>query len=270
MKKLFSTSILLLLVASITFAQSNTRVVSLSPAATFNLMELGCEKNIVGCTSFCDLADNEDLVVGSAISMNTEKLLSLKPNVVIYTTMFKPNQIKRIEQLGIKTQLFASPKNWNETCEQFIRLGALVGKKQEARAYTDSCNSIMDSIIQTIPKGNKPKIFIEIGAKPLFTAIPNTFMQDYIDIIGGINIAADQTIGSISREKVIMKNPDIIIIVTMGIVSAEEKQIWESYTDLSATKNNKILVVDASLSCRPTPHNFLNTIIKLNELIYNK
>ncbi len=268
MRTLLLLSISLIIATNITFAQNQKRVVSLSPAATFNLMELGCEENIVGCTSFCDLAQNEKLVVGSAISMNTEKLLSLKPDVVIYTTMFKPNQIERIKQLGIKTELFASPKNYEETCKQFIRLGTLVGKEQEARAYIDSCNQIMDSITKTISTGTKPKIFIEIGAKPLFTAIPNTFMQDYIDIIGGENIAADQTIGSISREKVILKNPDIIIIFTMGIVSAEEKEIWENYKDLNATKNKQIFVVKASLACRPTPHNFLNTIIKLNELIY--
>jgi hypothetical protein len=38
----------------------------------------------------------------------------------------------------------------------------------------------LDSIKKSIPKGKKPKIFIELGAKPLFTAVPNTFMDDFI------------------------------------------------------------------------------------------
>lgn len=268
MYKIIISSIIFLMVSS-TNAQPFKRIISLSPAATFNLLELDCEENIVGCTSFCDLGTNEDLVVASAISMNMEKVLSLKPDVVIYTTMFKPKQIERLKQFGIHTELFASPKDWNGTCEQFIRLGELVGEKTKAESYIDSLNTKMNAVIRSIPKSDtKPKYFVEIGAKPLFCAIPNTFMHDYIEIMGGENIANDQRGGTITREKVIMKNPDIIILVTMGTVSNEEKDTWNSFKDLSASKNNHIHIIDASLACRPTPYNFLNTITELNKLIY--
>lgn len=250
-------------------AQPYKRIISLSPAATFNLMELNCVDKIVGCTSFCDLANNEDLIVASAISMNMEKVIALKPDAVIYTTMFKPNQIERLKKFGIHTELFSSPKDWKGTCDQFVRLGELVGKKNEAELYIDSLDNKMNKVVASIPKNEKsPKYFIEIGAKPLFCAIPNTFMHDYIEIMGGENIASDQKGGTITREKVIVKNPDIIILVTMGTVSDEEKLTWQSFDQLSAAKNNQIHIVDASLACRPTPYNFLNTIIELNKLVY--
>ncbi len=253
-----------------TYAQSYQRIISLSPAATFNLVELGCEDRIVGCTNYCDLSANDDLVVASAISMNMEKVVMLKSDAVIYTTMFKPGQIQRIEQMGVHTELFASPKNYKETCDQFIRLGEMVGKRAEAIAYIDSCNHIMDSVKATIPKGDKLKIFIEIGAKPLFAAIPGTFMHDYIEVVGGENIITDGSKGTVSRELVLKENPDVVIIVTMGIVSEEEKNTWESYAELNAAKNKKVLVMDAALTCRPTPHNFVNTIIEMKKLIYGE
>lgn len=269
MKNKLTLSFIWVILATIgAIAQPYKRIISLSPAATFNLVELGCEENVVGCTNYCDLSGNEDLIVASAISMNMEKVVMLKSDAVIYTTMFKPGQIDRIKQLGIHTELFASPKNYKETCEQFIRLGELVGKKERAIAYIDSCNHIMDSVKATIPKGETPKMFIEIGANPLFAAIPGTFMHDYIEIMGGENIITDGTHGTVSREMVLKNNPDVIVIVTMGIVSAEEKGTWESYAELSATKKNKVLVMDASLTCRATPHNFLNTIIEMKRLIY--
>ena len=262
--------ILLILVTTNTLAQNFKRIISLSPAATFNLMELGSVDKIVGCTKFCELGENEDLVVASAISMNIERVIALKPDLVIYTTMFKPNQIERLTQFGIRTELFKSPKDWKETCDQFIRLGELVSQKKKAEHYIDSLEQLMNKVTQSIPKNEKQKIFMEIGAKPLFTAVPNTFMHDYIVVLGGVNIANDQTSGTISRERVLMKNPDIIILVTMGTVSKSEKQVWESYTDLNATKNNKIITIDADLACQPTPYNFLNTIIELNKLLYGK
>lgn len=256
------------LVIQITDAQTFNRIVSFSPAATFNLGELGCTKKIVGCTNYCKLAKNrKDLVVGSAMGMNIEKLIASKPDLVIYTGLFKPSQIDRIKKMGIHVELFESPKNYKETCEQFIRLSKLVGKQQFAKKYIDSCNHIMNNIVSKIPKNKTPKIFIELGAKPLFTVIPNTFMHDYIVTMGGENIAADQTGGTITRERVLIKNPDIIILVTMGTISNEEKKVWESYKNLSATKNKQIHIVDASLACQPTPYNFLNTIIELNKLI---
>ncbi len=264
---------LLLLLAGmqlLAFTQPYERIISLSPAHTFNLMELGCEDKIVGVTSYCDLADKEDLVVGSAVSMNMEKVLLLKPDLVIYTTMFKPNEITRLKQLGIHCELFESPDNFQETCAEFLRLGKLVDKEERAKQYVDSCVQEMQQVQAQIPKGEQPKIFMEIGASPLFCAIPGTFMHDYIEIMGGVNIAKGQKHGTISREAVIRANPDVVVIVTMGMVSEREKETWESFPNLSATKKENIFVVDASLACRPTPYNFVNTIKVLNDLLYGE
>lgn len=267
-KNLIITTLLIISLNSL--GQGFKRIISLSPAATFNLMELNSENKLVGCTSFCDLSDNKDLVVASAISMNMEKVIALQPDAVIYTTMFKPNQIERLKQYGIHTELFKSPKNWDETCEQFIRLGELVNKKNEAQVYIDSLQKQMNTIKKSIPEQNpKLKMFLEIGAKPLFTAIPNTFMHDYIEVLNCTNIASDQTGGTITREKVLIKNPDVIVLVTMGTVSDEEKSIWQNYKELNAAKSDRIFIVDASLACRPTPYNFYNTIVELNKLIYD-
>lgn len=171
--------------------------------------------------------------------------------------------------MGIAVELFESPKNYKETCEQFIRLGELTDRKEFALQYIDSCNKIMDSILQKIPKTKKHKMFFQLGSKPLFTVVPNTFMHDYMNILGAENIANDQQGGTITRERVLLKNPDIIILVNMGTVTKEEKKVWESYKNLSATKSKQIHIIDASLACQATPHNFLDTILELKRLIYD-
>lgn len=261
--------IIFISLSQISVSQTFKRVVSFSPAATFNLNELKAENKIVGCTNYCTLSESrKDLIVGSTMGMNIEKLIASKPDLVIYTTLFKPSQIQRIKNLGIAVELFESPKDYKETCEQFVRLGKLVGRKEYALQYVDSCNKIMDSVLQEIPKTEEKKMFIELGAKPLFTVVPNTFMHDYMTILGAKNIANDQEGGTITRERVLLKNPDIIILVNMGTVTQDEKKIWESYKNLSAAKSKQIHIIDASLACQATPHNFLNTILELKRLIY--
>jgi ABC-type Fe3+-hydroxamate transport system substrate-binding protein len=52
------------------------------------------------------------------------------------------------------------------------------------------------------------------------------------------------------------KNPDVIIIATMGGFGAEEKKVWETYKSMNATKYRRIFLIDSETSCSPTPENF--------------
>jgi iron complex transport system substrate-binding protein len=95
-----------------------------------------------------------------------------------------------------------------------------------------------------------------LGANPIFTVLENTFMNDFILLCNGENIANGLTKGSLTRESVLMKNPDVIIVATMGGFGAEEQKVWQSYTGLKAAKNNKIFLIDSETSCSPTPASF--------------
>jgi iron complex transport system substrate-binding protein len=95
-----------------------------------------------------------------------------------------------------------------------------------------------------------------LGANPIFTVLENTFMNDFILFCNGENIANGLTKGSLTRESVLLSNPDLIIVATMGGFGEEEKKIWESYAGLKAAKNNKIFLIDSETSCIPTPVNF--------------
>lgn len=244
------------------------RIVSLSPSLTTNLIELGAQNLIVGCTNYCDLAfTNESLIVANAIDINIEKLVSLKPDIVLYSTLTKPQYIKTIESVGIKTHFFDVSTNFEVICNQFIEIGSLLGKTQQAQLIINELKQKVDSIKPVVLNNKKYKIFIEIGAKPLFTAIPNTYMHDFIVLLGGQNIAQGMVHGTISREKVIADNPDFIFLVTMGLVSNEEIKIWNQYKQMNAVKNNSIFVVDAYKACQPTPQNFVWTLTEMHRLI---
>ena len=65
---------------------------------------------------------------------------------------------------------------------------------------------------------------------------------------------------NISVESVIKKNPDIILLVNMGDVSSQEIIKWNKYKNISAVKNNKIYLLEASDIFTPTPKKFLNGI----------
>lgn len=113
-------------------------------------------------------------------------------------------------------------------------------------------------------------MFIQIGANPLYSVYPGLFMNDYMEMSKSQNIAADLTTGSITREAVVLRNPDVIFVVTMGIVGDEEKRNWEKFKQVNAVKNKKIFIIDSDLACTPTPITFVKTLETIIDLTYSK
>ena len=111
-------------------------------------------------------------------------------------------------------------------------------------------------------------MFMQIGANPLFAVIKNTFMDDYITLIGGTNITGQAKSGIFSREEVVRQNPDVIIIVTMGNIHHQEKQTWMNFNSINAVKNNRIHILDAERVCSATPMTFVEVLEQLASLLY--
>jgi ABC-type Fe3+-hydroxamate transport system substrate-binding protein len=251
------------------YAQQPQRIVSLTPSITKMLYLLDAQKGLVGCTSYCEDAKKDHItIVASAVEVNVEKLFLLKPDLVFASELTKPSTIDALRKLGLKVNVFSTPSSFNELCSQFIEIAKLTGKQTLANNIIEKQKLRLSQLKQLIPADKKPKVFFEIGAKPLFTVIPNTFMDDYISFIGGVNIASDLKSGSITRESVLIRNPDVILIITMGVVGAEEKDEWENYQNIGASKNKKIFVIDSDKACSPTPINFVDVVEELLKLMY--
>ena len=242
-------------------AQQYSRVVSLAPSITKNIYYLNAQSSLVGCTSYCTIAkDDGKTVVASPVTVNIEKIVGVKPDLIIATTITNPEYIEILRKFNIRVEVFATPESFEEICKQFIDMGKLLGKKEKATQMASAIKQELDDIKFKRVKDSAKKIFIQIGADPLYAVIPNTFMNDYIMFANATNVVQSLNTGTVSRETVITKNPDYIFIVTMGIVGEEEKKIWESFEDLNAVKNNKIFIIDSDLACTPTPQTFLTTM----------
>jgi len=150
-----------------------------------------------------------------------------------------------------------------------LRLARIVKKEQKAKEIIKQANTEIEVIKKRIKGLPRPRVFIQIGARPLFTAAKDSFINNLIEIAGGINIASSKT-GLYSRERVIEDNPDVIIIVTMGIAGEREKRQWESYKVVEAVKRKRIYFIDSEKVCSPTPLNFVKALKEIVDLLYTK
>lgn len=275
MKKISSyllTLVFVVVAVVATHAQAPRRIISLAPSLTKNLYLLGAGDLLVGCTSYCTLqSDTQAEVVASAIQVNYEKAVLLQPDLVITTSLTKPKTIDTFRKLGVEVLVYDSPRSFEEICSQFIDLGEQVGRKQQAETLIADAKARMQQTLERIPAdAPSQKIMLQIGANPLFSVVPNTFMNDFIRFSKTENIAADLTVGSITRESVLIRNPDIIVVVLMGMIGEEEKSQWMSYPSLSAVQKNQIFMMDADKACSPTPLSFVESLEDLITKIYQR
>lgn len=243
------------------FAQKVERVVSLAPSVTEILYEIGAEDKLVGCTSFCIVAQKDDITqVGSAVDVNVEALFALKPDLVLAMKLTKTQDIAAMEKLGIQVEVMESPRNFNEICKQTLHIAKLVGAQEGAQKVVSKARRRVAEITELAQKSPHNKIFFQLGANPVFTVLDHTFMSDFITLCNGTNIAAGLTKGTITRESVLVQNPDVILIATMGGFGAEEMKVWEKFEQISAVKNDKVFLIDSETSCSPTPANFVSAL----------
>ena len=278
MTKIFSFIIAVLLLASCnnpTYqekqgSEKGIRIISLASSISKEIVSLNMTENIVGATSYCEISGtNKELIVGTATEVNIEKILLLKPDIVFASGLTQDNVIIALRNNGVKVHRFTKLESFDEICLHFIELGKLVGKNDLAQSIVNKSKRKVDSLSNAIPVSvDKLKVFFQIGAKPIFTVIPNTFMNDYITLAGCENLASDLTKGTITRETVLRRNPDIIFVVTMGMVGDDEKFIWESYADLNASKNKKIFIIDSDIASIPTVLSFTETLEQVIKNIY--
>lgn len=244
-------------------AQSYKRIVSLAPSLTQGIYYLEASGQLIGCTSYCKEAIREGkTVVATAVKPNIEKVIALKPDLVLAANFTSPEDIALLKKFGIRVERFTNPKSYQEICQQFLEVGRLLGKEEKAKAIVkesqQEVQTVSEKLRQTPYSG--AKIFFQIGANPIYAVLPNTFMDDYIGLSGGKNIASKLKKGAVGREFVLAQSPDYIFVVTMGIVGEEEVKAWQRNKQLEATKRGQIYILDSEIACQPSPITFAKTM----------
>ena len=234
------------------------RIISLGPVITDMIYLLNAQKRLIGVTNYCIIPtpSTPKEIIGSVMLMNVEKIIALAPDLVIANDLTRQEQIKELKRLGVNVVKFSTPKNFSEICQHLLDLGALIGGQKQAKEIVKKAKDDVYKITSNVKNLEKRKVFIQIGLRPIKTAIKNTFINEYIEFAGGENIALNAIDNVFSREKVLIKNPDVIFIATMGSskkAGESEKQSWMKFKFLKACKNNEIHVLDPDIVCSPTP-----------------
>lgn len=237
-------------------------VVSLAPSNTEILFAIGAGDQVVGRDQLSDFPDEAKIVtdVGSTFdALNTEQIVSLKPDLVLAAEINTPEQVKQLEELGLTVYYLKNPLTLEEMYGNLEIVAQLTGHEQEAATLIESLKARVAAVDEKIASiSSRPNVFYELDAtdpaKP-YTAGKGTFISQLIDRAGGHNIAADlDDYPQMSLEQVVAADPAFIILgdARYGVSpeSIAQRPGWEN---LTAVKNGQVVPFNDDLVSRPGP-----------------
>ena len=115
------------------------RIVSLAPHATELLFAAGAGGSVVGLLAPADWPPEAKRVprVGDAAGLDLERVVALKPDLVVVWPYFAPGEVERLRALGVPV-FVSDPRTPEAIADDLEGLGALAGTSETAaRAATD-------------------------------------------------------------------------------------------------------------------------------------
>jgi len=260
--------------------EQNQRIIALSPSSVEIVYQLGLDNQLVGVSRFCkypDEAKNKP-VVGGYLDLDFEAVLRLKPNIVILLNE-QSALAERLEQLGIQT-ISVDHASTDGILRSIPDIGDPFGKAEESKTIVSGIKKRMENVTRRSKQvDSKPRVLVCIdrdtsASHParIIAAGNAGVHQEYITMAGGENAyQGNIAYPSISREKLIQMNPDIIIdLITEDVwkKSGQEKllQTWGSYSELKAIQNQHIIFLHDNKHLIPGPR-FTDTLEAFSKAI---
>jgi len=235
------------------------RIVSLAPNITEILFALGLGQRVIGVTQHCNYPAevSSKIRVGTYIDLNIEKVLFLKPDLVIANADGnEKDSVERMVSFGIPV-LVTNPKNLNEVFATIKKIGKMTKKEDQADILVQSLRKRVDQVVRACSNLPHPRVFLQINEHPLITVGKETFHNNLIRLAGGINISGEESIQypKYSLEQVLRLRPEVILITSMerGAVAERKKERWRKWDQLPAVKLGRIHILDSDLLDRPSP-----------------
>ena len=238
-------------------AQPAQRIVSLAPHATELIFAAGGGDRIVGTVGYSDYPAAALKIprVGSHQQIDVERIIALKPDLlVVWLHGNSERQLEHIRKLGIPF-FFSEPKKLTDIPTSIERLGILMGTEQKANKVAIAERAELARLAAQYRNRPTVRMFYQVWGKPLYTLNGGNIMSDVIRLCGGENVFAKLPIPAptVTLESVLLENPEVMMTGDRQAEKSGGLEMWKSYQNLLAVKNDNLFSVDADLVNRAGP-----------------
>lgn len=228
-------------ISEISIKSPPSSVVSLSLSLSNLLMDLDKKTSIVATTD--DIKLENIISVGNSIKPDLEKIISLKPDLVISNSNLSTKDNNILKSNNIDYIYIPIPNNLEELEEYYIKISTIfygnIDGPNIGKEYYNKNIQLLDNIkLKLTDTTLLPYVYI---ISDDFIVTGDTFQSQILSYLGE-NIAKDGTNYTFNIDSV---SPSIIFVSSESDIDKIKKD--NRFKDSSAVKNNKIYSIDPSI-----------------------
>ncbi len=239
---------------------SPAKIVSLTPAATETLFELGVGDRIVGkVEDFTPYPEAAAAIpdVAKFGSVDVEKIVALGADLVIAggNNFNPPEAIKQLRDLGVPVLVVFAPDVAGAR-KDIELIGRAVGRPDEAAAINASIQQAFDDVAAATAGQTPVRTFYELDASSgYFGPAPDYFGTEMIKVAGGDPLTSGTDgVYQIGAEQILAFDPEVVLLGDAAYgVTPEQVAARPGWDTLTAVKNGAVRPIDDVVVTRPGP-----------------
>lgn len=174
---------------------------------------------------------------------NLEKIVALKPDLVVGAAGFHDQVLERLKAAGIRT-LTTQVTNWQSLQDLTRTLAA------EIQADPEPLLQSYQSFLPSISDSSRPTLVL-VSYQPILAPSKLSWAGDLLAQFRINNVTANlqgtspqRGYVTLSPEKVLQANPDILILVDVGDGTVDKLKAAPFWKQLNAVAHNRVYVLD--------------------------
>ena len=254
------------------------RIVCLTEESTETLYLLGEERRIVGISGYTvrpPRARREKPRVSAFLSAKTEKILGLKPDLVIGFSDLQADIARDLAKAGLNVLIF-NQRSVQEILNMILALAALVGVSERGAQLVQR---LEDGLAEIRERGKafpyRPRVYFEEWDEPMISGI--RWVSELLEIAGGEDIFSAQSHSQAASGRVVSnpalvveKNPDVILGSWCGKKFRPERVAarpgWQA---VAAVRANQLFEVKSADILQPGPAALTDGVRRIHALLAN-
>lgn len=239
------------------------RIVSLSPALTETVVQLGGRDSLVGRSTACNYPESILSLpcAGDFGIPNLERLLTLRPTHFIGNDLMDEKVKKILEKSGITIEIHQC-RNIADYRDWVLRLGKILNRENAAKKEIKRMDEVMEKLRENtcsiLPDKRKRAVWV-VWESPLMLAGKGSLPDFILRSAGAVNAAGEVSPEYFyaSFEWLLQENPQVLVWPELDAERKKRLAKDPLWSELDAVRNGRIIDdISPDLLLRPGPRLF--------------
>lgn len=226
------------------------RIVSLAPAATATIRDLGVADRLVGITTHCrSEIEGDPAVLGSWLDPDLDELAALDPDLVCTSDALQAGVRDAIRERGMRVY-HMDAQTLPAVIEGFAALGDAVGRGAAGERLAARSRERLDAV-RDRATDSRPTVYCEEWADPPMAA--GNWVPEIVEAAGGHHPFVDpgERSRAVTQADVEAADPDHVVLHLCGHGTQVDPA---TFTDRGWAVDAAVHVVDDALLNQPSPN----------------